>query len=138
LVAPLPAGVEGHFGPELKRFVLLQHHQGQVTAERITAFLASLGVAISKRQVVRLLTAKSAALIAEAKAVLRAGLASAHWNRDAELARKQLQILAAQHPQHGALKDLQDLLTEQLGREVPIKAQAQVRFIDAIQAGADG
>ena len=79
LVAPLPAGVEGHFGPELKRFVLLQHHQGQVTAERITAFLASLGVAISKRQVVRLLTAKSAALIAEAKAVLRAGLASARW-----------------------------------------------------------
>ncbi len=78
-MAPLPAGVEGHFGPELKRFVLLQHHQGQVTAERITAFLASLGVAISKRQVVRLLTAKSAALIAEAKAVLRAGLASAHW-----------------------------------------------------------
>src|SRR5918994_6712985 len=71
LVAPLPAGVEGHLGPELRRFVLLQHHQGQVTAERITAFLASLGVAISKRQVVRLLTAKSAALIAEAKAVLR-------------------------------------------------------------------
>src|SRR5919106_3503706 len=79
LVAPLPGGVQGHFGPELRRFVLLQHHQGQVTAERITTFLASLGVAISKRQVVRLLTAKSAALIAEAKAVLRAGLASAHW-----------------------------------------------------------
>jgi Transposase IS66 family len=79
LVAPLPAGVEGHFGPELRRFVLLQHHQGQVTAERITAFLASLGVAISKRQVVRLLTAGSAALIAEAQAVLRAGLATARW-----------------------------------------------------------
>jgi Transposase IS66 family len=79
LVAPLPAGVEGHFGPELRRFVLLQHHQGQVTAERITAFLAGLGVAISKRQVVRLLTARSAALIAEAKAVLRAGLATARW-----------------------------------------------------------
>jgi Transposase IS66 family len=79
LVAPLPAGVQGHFGPELRRFVLLQHHQGQVTAERITAFLAGLGVAISKRQVVRLLTARSAALIAEAKAVLRAGLATARW-----------------------------------------------------------
>ena len=79
LVAPLPAGVEGHFGPELRRFVLLQHHQGQVTAERITAFLAGLGVAISKRQVVRLLTARSAALIAEARAVLRAGLATARW-----------------------------------------------------------
>jgi hypothetical protein len=79
LVAPLPAGVQGHFGPELRRFVLLQHHQGQVTAERITACLASLGVAISKRQVVRLLTAGSAALIAEAQAVLRAGLETARW-----------------------------------------------------------
>jgi hypothetical protein len=79
LVAPLPAGVQGHVGPELRRFVLLQHHQGQVTAERITAFLAGLGVAISKRHVVRLLTARSAALIAEAKAVLRAGLATARW-----------------------------------------------------------
>lgn len=79
LVAPLPAGVEGRFGPELRRFVLLQHHQGQVTAERITAFLAGLGVAISKRQVVRLLTGGSSALIAEAKAVLRAGLATACW-----------------------------------------------------------
>ena len=79
LVAPLPAGVDGHVGPALKRFVLLQHHQGQVTAERITAFLASLGVAISKRQVVRLLTAGSAALIAEAQAVLRAGLETAPW-----------------------------------------------------------
>jgi hypothetical protein len=79
LVASLPAGIQGHFGPELHRFVLLQHHQGQVTAERITAFLASLGVAISKRQVVRLLTTNSAALVAEAKAVLRAGLETASW-----------------------------------------------------------
>ena len=58
---------------------IAQHHQGQVTTERITAFLNSLGVAISKRQLVRLLTAKSTALVAEAKAVLRAGLESACW-----------------------------------------------------------
>ena len=25
LVAPLPAGIAGHFGPELRRFVLVQH-----------------------------------------------------------------------------------------------------------------
>ena len=79
LVAPLPAGVDGHVGPELRRFVLLQHHQGQVTAGRITTLLASLGVVISKRQVVRLLTVGSAALIAEAKAILRAGLETAPW-----------------------------------------------------------
>jgi hypothetical protein len=49
LLAPLPAGVVGRFGPELRRFVLLQHHHGQVTAERITALLRGVGVAISKR-----------------------------------------------------------------------------------------
>jgi hypothetical protein len=79
LVAPLPTGIQGHFGPDLRRFVLLQHHRAQVTAERITAFLAGLGVVISKRQVVRLLTAGSAALVAEAQAVLRAGLTTARW-----------------------------------------------------------
>jgi Transposase IS66 family len=79
LLAPLPAGVIGRCGPELRRFVLLQHHQGQVTAERITACLTGLGLVISKRQVVRLLTAGSAALVAEAAAVLRAGLATARW-----------------------------------------------------------
>ena len=79
LLAPLPARVVGRFGPELRRFVLLQHQQGQVTAARITAFLSGLGVALSKRQVVRLLTARAAAFVDEAAAVLRAGLATARW-----------------------------------------------------------
>ena len=30
VVAPMPAGIVGHFGPELRRFVLVQYHQGQV------------------------------------------------------------------------------------------------------------
>lgn len=29
ILAPLPEGVAGHFGPELRRFVLMQYHQGQ-------------------------------------------------------------------------------------------------------------
>jgi len=29
IVAPPPAGTRGHFGPELRRFVLMQYHQGQ-------------------------------------------------------------------------------------------------------------
>jgi len=29
VIAPLPAGYNGHFEPELRRFVLMQHHQGQ-------------------------------------------------------------------------------------------------------------
>ena len=29
ILAPMPAEVAGHFGPELRRFVLLQYHQGR-------------------------------------------------------------------------------------------------------------
>ena len=79
IVAALPPGVHGHFGPELRRFVLLQHHQGQVTIERLTAQLRSLGISISKRQVVRLLIADHGDFLAENRAVLRAGLQTAAW-----------------------------------------------------------
>ena len=55
VVAPLPAGIDGHFGPELRRFVLAQYHQGQVTVPRLVTLLAAIGIEVSKRQVVRLL-----------------------------------------------------------------------------------
>jgi hypothetical protein len=74
ILAPLPEGIEGHFGPELRRFVLMQYHQGQSTLPRLAALLRSLGVAVSKRQLQRLLTDKQESFVAEAQAVLRAGL----------------------------------------------------------------
>jgi hypothetical protein len=37
MVAPLPEGVVGHFGPELRRFVLMLYHQGQSTLPRVAA-----------------------------------------------------------------------------------------------------
>jgi len=49
-------GIDGHFGPELHRFVLAHYHQGQSTLPRLVTLLRSLGVSISKRQVQRLLT----------------------------------------------------------------------------------
>ena len=79
LVAPLPAGLRGHFGPELVRFILMQHHQGQVTTDRIVHFLKSLGLSISKRQVLRLLSDDVGVFCDEADAVLRAGLKTAPW-----------------------------------------------------------
>jgi Transposase IS66 family len=79
VVAPMPAGVTGHFGPELRRFVLFQYHQGQVTVPRLAAQLRAIGVAISKRQVLRLLNAGQDAFLAEAREVLRAGLSTAGW-----------------------------------------------------------
>ncbi len=66
--------IDGHFGPELRRFVLMQYYQGQSTLPRLATFLRSVGVAISKRQLQRLLTDKQESFIAEAQDVLRAGL----------------------------------------------------------------
>jgi len=79
VLAPLPAGIVGGFGPELRRFVLALHAQGQVTTERLTALLNGIGVAISKRQVVRLLAEPLDDFVAEDQEVLRAGLATARW-----------------------------------------------------------
>src|SRR5712691_9899771 len=79
LTAPLPAGINGHFGPELRRFVLTQYHQGQMTVARLVTMLSSLGIFISKRQVVRLLIEGQDDFLAEARDVLRAGLSSAAW-----------------------------------------------------------
>jgi hypothetical protein len=79
VTAPMPAGITGHFGPELRRFVLLQYHQGQVTMPRLLTQLRAIGIDISKRQVVRLLNADKDAFLDEARDVLRAGLESAAW-----------------------------------------------------------
>jgi Transposase IS66 family len=77
--APLPTGINGHFGPELRRFVLAQYHQGQVTTPRLLTLLRAFGIVISKRQLVRLLIADQDDFLDEARDVLRAGLTSASW-----------------------------------------------------------
>ena len=79
IVAPLPQGTRGHFGPDLRRFVLMQYHQGQSTLPRVTALLQSVGVSISKREVQRLLTGHQDDFLDEAQDVLRAGLARSSW-----------------------------------------------------------
>jgi len=79
VIAPLPPGVTGHFGPELRRCALAQYHQGQVTVPRLVAQLQAIGVNISKRQVMRLLIAGQDEFLAEARDVLRAGLETASW-----------------------------------------------------------
>ena len=79
VLAPLAAGTRGHFGPELRRFVLAQYHQGQVTVPRLLAQLQAFGVSISKRQLMRLLIAGQDPFLSEARDVLRAGLETASW-----------------------------------------------------------
>jgi hypothetical protein len=79
IVAPLPGGVAGHFGPELRRYVLAQYHQGQTTVPRLVAQLRAMGIAISKRQVMRLLIGGQQPFLDESQDVLRAGLGHASW-----------------------------------------------------------
>jgi hypothetical protein len=79
VVAALPPGIDGHFGPELRRFVLTHYHQGQVTVPRLVTLLGAIGIEVSKRQVVRLLIGRQDRFIDEARDMLRAGLATAAW-----------------------------------------------------------
>jgi len=51
VLALLPAGIDDHFGPEIKRFTLAPYRQGQTTVPRMVQLLRMFGVAISKRQV---------------------------------------------------------------------------------------
>lgn len=77
IIAPLPEGVSSGFGRNLRRACLALHAQGQVTTPRLTAILNSIGVEISKRQVIRLLTTNLDPFVEEDSAVLHAGLVSA-------------------------------------------------------------
>ena len=79
IIAPLPAGTAGHFGPDLRRFVLMQYHQGQTTLPRLTALLQSVGLSISKREVQRLLTEKHEDFLAKAATCCAPDCETSSW-----------------------------------------------------------
>ena len=79
IIAPLPEGTRGLFGPDLRRFVLMQYYQGQTTFPRLATLLQSVGVAISKREIQQLLTEGQDGFLAENRDVLRAGLQTSPW-----------------------------------------------------------
>lgn len=79
IIAPLPTGIQGGFGPNLRRFCLTLHNHGQVTTQRLTTLLNDIGVEISRRQVIRFLTQGLDGFHAEDAAVLHAGLVSAPY-----------------------------------------------------------
>jgi hypothetical protein len=82
IIAALDPGIVGGYGPNLHRLVLALHFSAQVTCERIVTILNGMGVVISKRQVVRLLTVKLETFRAEDAAVLQAGLGGAYVTVD--------------------------------------------------------
>ena len=73
-------GSRGHFGPELRRFVLMQYHQGQIDAAASDGACCTRWACRSpSAQVQRLLTEKQDGFLAEARDVLRAGLETSPW-----------------------------------------------------------
>ncbi|MGO8455489.1 transposase, partial [Rhizobium ruizarguesonis] len=79
VLAPLPAGIIGGYGANLRRLCLMLHAQGQVTTQRLTTLLNDVGIAISKRQIVRLLTRQLEGFVAEDAALLHAGLVASPY-----------------------------------------------------------
>lgn len=79
VLAALPAGIMGGYGANLRRLCLMLHAHGQVTSARMTTLLNDIGLDISKRQMVRLLTKELDGFVAEDAAVLHAGLVSSSY-----------------------------------------------------------
>ncbi len=79
IVAPLPGGIHGHFGARLKCFVLTQYHKCRVTVGCLLDLLHDIGMAVSKRQLMRFLIDNQEPFLDEAREVLRSGLESASW-----------------------------------------------------------
>lgn len=79
VIAPLPAEVSGHFGANLRRFLLSQHYQCRVTMPLLHQQLQDIGVLISAGQISNLLTKDCDAFHVEKAAVKRVGLQTARW-----------------------------------------------------------
>jgi Transposase IS66 family len=79
VIAPLPPEVQGHFGPNLVRYLLSQHYQCRVTMPLLQHQLNDLGILISAGQISNLLTKGHDAFHAEKAALKQAGLETARW-----------------------------------------------------------
>jgi len=80
-LAPLPAGISDHFGPQVKALALMLAQVSGVSEPQILALLGSVGLRVSASTLSAWLTADLAPLHAEAEAVDAAGLASSPWQQ---------------------------------------------------------
>lgn len=79
VIAALPVGVVGHYGPTLVCYVLDQHYAQKVPEPKILAFLHAVGIKISAAQLNALLTEGKELFHAEKDTILKAGLAVSTW-----------------------------------------------------------
>ncbi len=82
IMAPLPPGYTGQFGPHLKALAQALHFGANVTEAKLVELLRHAGVVVSHGFVASLLAPEAApedAFTTEARAVEQAGLASSPW-----------------------------------------------------------
>lgn len=80
LVGTLPSDLYGgHFGAELRRYVLYQHHHCQVTQPLLHEQLREWGIDISAGQIDALLTGHAGAFLAEKDQLLTTALEVSRW-----------------------------------------------------------
>ena len=80
LTGKLPQSLQNrHFGPELVRFILYQHHHCQTTQPLLLEQLREYGIDISSGQIERILSTGFDALHEEKDAILQAGLESSSY-----------------------------------------------------------
>ncbi len=77
----LPAGVQGHFGPQVKALVLLLYQASGLSEPKILELLGAVGLQVSAGTLSGWLLGDLAGLHGEAAAVYQAGLASAPWQQ---------------------------------------------------------
>jgi hypothetical protein len=79
VLAALPAGIQGHFGPELIAYILMQYHHNGVTQPLLLEELHERGIDISAGQLSRILTENKEAFHQEKEELLPAGLQSSSY-----------------------------------------------------------
>ena len=79
IVAPLPKGVRGGFGPGLKRYLLAQYYKSRATIPCLEQQMTDFGLPISQRSIRRFLIDNKKAFLDEALGILRTGLETAKW-----------------------------------------------------------
>jgi hypothetical protein len=78
-LAPLPAGYEGQFGPQVRSLVITLYYAANMSEPKIDELLSHLGIYISDGQVSNILTKQNEPWHAEKEAIYREGLNSSSW-----------------------------------------------------------
>jgi hypothetical protein len=79
IIATLPDGYDGEFGPGIKTLVLCLYHDSKMSQPAIFRLLRTIGVLISMGSISRIITDDAEQFHAEKNAIVAAGMSSTCW-----------------------------------------------------------